>query len=77
MVSVIWIILRAVIFLGESAAQSGTWHSRQHMPRAAEKIPIVPMNSSTGMPLSTCTFLKASSDICGRCGDAACAPVCA
>src|SRR5579864_2624173 len=35
------------------------------MPRAAEKIPIVPMNSSTGIPLSTCTFLNTSSAIGG------------
>src|SRR5438105_2365632 len=28
------------------------------------------MNSSTGIPLSTCTFLKTSSAICGRCARA-------
>src|SRR5262245_46331776 len=44
---------------------------------AAENSPIAPMNSSTGMPLSSWTFLKASSDICGRFGDAAWAPACA
>src|SRR5207245_9825083 len=30
-------------------------------------MPIVLMNSSTGMPLRTCTFLKTSSAVCGRC----------
>src|SRR3989454_4305246 len=35
------------------------------MPRAAEKIPIVLINSSTGIPLSTCTFLKTCSAIGG------------
>src|SRR5437764_2153551 len=47
------------------------------MLRAAEKSPIVPMNSSTGMPLSTWTFLKTSSTICGFCPDAACCPLAA
>src|SRR6478736_8928945 len=75
MVFTIWIILRVVIFLGVSAAQSGEWHSRQHMLVAAENRPIAPMNSSTGMPLSSWTFLNAWSDICF--GDADCAPACA
>src|SRR5947207_15191796 len=42
---------------------------------AAENRPIAPMNSSTGMPLSSWTFLKASSDSC-RFGDTDCAPAC-
>src|SRR3954451_6257733 len=42
---------------------------------AAENSPIAPMNSSTGMPLRSWTFLKASSDSC-RFGDADCAPAC-
>ena len=33
------------------------------MPNAAENTPIVPMNSSTGMPFMTRTFLKTSSAI--------------
>ena len=41
---------------------------------AAENSPIAPINSSTGMPLSTWMFLKASSDIFPGCGDAAWAP---
>jgi hypothetical protein len=43
------------------------------MPSAAEKMPIVPMNSFTGMPFSTCTFLKTVSAIGGAAAfDAAC-----
>jgi len=34
------------------------WQSPQHTLRAAEKRPNVPMNSSTGIPFSTWTFLK-------------------
>src|SRR5438105_15931174 len=75
-VSTIWIILRVVRFLAVSAGQSCTWHSRQHMPSAAEKRPIVPMNSSTGMPFRSCTFLNASSDICGCWADGAGDAVC-
>src|SRR5215471_17420921 len=33
--------------------------------KAAANIPMVSMNSSTGMPLRTWTFLKTVSDICG------------
>src|SRR2546425_9033740 len=43
---------------------------------AAEKSPIAHMISSTGMLLSIWTFLKASSDICGRCGGPVWAPAC-
>ena len=50
------------------------------MLRAAENSPIAPMNSSTGMPFSTWTFLKAASDICDPGADgawaAAWAPAC-
>src|SRR5262245_12000425 len=42
---------------------------------AAEKSPIAPMNSSTGMPLSSWTFLNASSDV-SRFGDADGAAAC-
>src|SRR5688572_26755937 len=45
---------------------SSTWQSVQFRPREAENIPIVPMNSLTGMPLSSWTFLKTSSASCGR-----------
>jgi hypothetical protein len=38
------------------------------MPSDAEKMPMVPMNSFTGMPRSTCTFLKTSSASGGRAG---------
>jgi hypothetical protein len=36
------------------------------MPSDAEKMPMVPMNSFTGRPRSTCTFLKTSSASGGR-----------
>jgi hypothetical protein len=39
----------------------------------AAKNPIVFMNSRTEMPRSTVTFLKASSESCGRAAPAACA----
>src|SRR5580700_10988220 len=64
------IILRATIFRGGSLSHCGleppapTWQSPQHTLRAAEKRPIVPMNSSTVRPFSTWTFLKTSSAIC-------------
>jgi hypothetical protein len=72
-------IRRAVRFLGVSAAQStrsvpaASWQSEQSNARAAHMTPIVPMKSSTGMPLSTWTFLKASSDINGRFDGVVCA----
>src|SRR5215470_5509826 len=44
------------------------------MPSAAEKIPMVPMKSFTGMPLSTWTFLKTSSAISGLSRGAVCPP---
>jgi hypothetical protein len=47
------------------------------MLRAAENNPIVPMNSSTGIPVSTCTFLKTSCDSCGFSADPACGPLAA
>src|SRR5260370_5437193 len=65
-------ILRAVCLSGVSSAYrsqlpalSVTWQSVQFKLREAEKKPIVPMNSFTGIPRSTWMFLKASSDICG------------
>src|SRR5206468_8039819 len=65
-------ILREVCFIVVSAANrsqllslSPVWQSRQFKPTAAEIIPIVSMNSSTGIPLRTCTFLKTFSAICG------------
>src|SRR5262245_50993229 len=68
-------ILRAVRFLGVSNSQcSLSWHSPQHMLSAAENSPIVPMNSSTGIPVSTVTFLKTSCDICDFGADPACGP---
>ena len=68
----ICIMRRAVRFFGLSSAYfaqspplSSTWQSVQFRPRDAEKNPIVPMNSSTGMPLRIWTFLKTSSAIGG------------
>src|SRR6185369_766890 len=64
-------ILRAICFRGGSASHCGfdvpapTWQSPQQTLSAAENSPIVPMNSSTGMPLRTWIFLKACSDVCG------------
>src|SRR5947209_5123561 len=72
-------IRRATTFRGGSAAQSGwsvpapVWQSPQHTLRAAENSPMVPMNSSTGMPFSTWIFLNACSDIWGRAPPCACA----
>src|SRR5262249_28585012 len=72
-------ILRAICFRGGSASHCGfdvpapTWQSPQQTLNAAEKSPIVPMNSSTGMPFSTWIFLKACSDICGLAAAGACA----
>jgi hypothetical protein len=40
------------------------------MPSDAEKMPMVPMNSFTGIPLSTCTFLKTVSAMGGAAGAA-------
>src|SRR6266571_7538490 len=68
------IIFRAVCFNGVSSAHfsqlfslSAVWHSTQLMVRAAEMNPMVSMNSSTGMPLRTWTFLNTSSAIGGLC----------
>src|SRR5262249_37300266 len=72
MAATIWIIRRDVRFIAVSTASrsqavsvSEVWQSRQFRPRAAEIIPIVSMNSSTGIPRRICTFLKSSSDIWG------------
>src|SRR5579859_6036704 len=68
---IIEIILRATCLRGMSLSHWGsdppapTWQSPQQTFRAAEKRPMVPMNSSTVRPLSTWTFLKTSSAICG------------
>ena len=64
MAATIWIIRRAVRFFGGSSSHFGldvpapVWQSPQQTLSAAENSPIVPMNSSTGIPLRTCTFLK-------------------
>ncbi len=67
-------IVRAVRLRGVSSANrshlstlSATWQSMQLRLRDAANMPIVSMNSSTGIPLSTWTFVKTSSAICGRC----------
>jgi hypothetical protein len=73
---------RAVRFRGGSSSHFGfdvpapVWQSPQHTLREVEKKPIVPMNSSTGMPLSTWMFLKTVSDICGVAPPAAWPPAC-
>src|SRR5439155_4858750 len=51
-----------------------TWQSVQLSPSDAEKNPIVPMNSSTGIPFRIWTFLNASSAICGRSRTGSCIP---
>src|SRR5436309_5091512 len=73
------IIFRVVCFNGVSSAHfsqlfslSAVWHSTQFMVRAAEMNPMVSMNSSTGMPLRTWTFLNTSSAIGGLCCCTAC-----
>src|SRR5438552_3501365 len=69
----ICIIRRAVRFFGGSSSHLGfdvpapVWQSPQQTVNAAENSPMVPMNSSTGIPFRTWTFLKTWSDICG-CG---------
>ena len=68
------IIWRAILFRGTSSANllqscrlSGTWQPVQFSPSDAAKKPMVSMNSLTGIPFRTCTFLKTSSTICGFC----------
>src|SRR5580698_6423198 len=62
---------RATSFRGGSLSHCGleppapTWQSPQQTFKAAEKRPMVPMNSSTVKPFSTFMFLKTSSAICG------------
>ena len=74
MACTIVIILRVTRFLALSAAKpsqlrsSAEWQSSQDMPSDAEKNPIVDMNWSTGIPLSTWTSLKTSCDISGFSG---------
>src|SRR3954471_14115464 len=73
----IWIIARAVRLRGGSSSHFGfdvpapVWQLPQHRLSDVVKTPIVPMNSSTGIPLSTWTFLNTLSDICGVAGVAA------
>src|SRR5215831_15744070 len=71
------IMARAVRLRGGSSSHFGfdvpapVWQLPQHRLSDVVKTPIVPMNSSTGMPLSTWTFLNTLSDICGVAGVAA------
>src|SRR5262249_7083824 len=77
MAATICIMRRAVRFFGGSSSHFGfdvpapVWQSPQQTVRAAENNPMVPMNSSTGIPFKTWTFLKTWSDIwtagCGAC----------
>src|SRR3984893_9082507 len=48
-------------YLVQSPPLSAVWQSPQLIPREAEKNPIVDMNSSAGIPFSTCTFLNTCS----------------
>src|ERR1700680_2122100 len=48
-------------YLAQSPPLSAVWQSPQLIPRDAEKNPIVDMNSSAGIPFSTCTFLNTCS----------------
>src|SRR5215831_2787459 len=65
------IIARAVRLRGGSSSHFGfdvpapVWQLPQQRLSDVVNTPIVPMNSSTGIPLSTWTFLKTLSDICG------------
>src|SRR5580765_6823301 len=76
------IIARAVRLRGGSSSHFGfdvpapVWQLPQHRLNDVVNTPIVPMNSSTGMPLSTWMFLKTVSDICGFEVIAAAAAVC-
>src|SRR5215831_5793228 len=75
------IIARAVRLRGGSSSHFGfdvpapVWQLPQHRLSDVVNTPIVPMNSSTGMPLSTWMFLKTVSDICGLAVAAAAAAV--
>src|SRR5215510_4711588 len=61
---------RAVRLRGGSSSHFGfevpapVWQLPQHRLNDVVNTPIVPMNSSTGMPLSTWMFLNTVSDIC-------------
>src|SRR5579871_2591830 len=60
------VVLRGVSFakLAQSSTASSPWQSVQFQLRDAEKKPMVSMNSSTEIPLSTVTSLNATSAIC-------------
>jgi hypothetical protein len=68
-VCTISIIRRAVFLRGGSSSHLGldvpapVWQLLQQRLKDVVKTPMVPMNSSTGMPLSTWMFLKICSDI--------------
>src|SRR5215467_2309066 len=65
------IIARAVRLRGGSSSHFGfdvpapVWQLPQQRLSDVVNTPIVPMNSSTGIPLSTWMFLNTVSDICG------------
>ena len=68
MVCTILIMLRATFFRGGSSSHFGldvpapVWQLPQQRLNDVVNTPMVPMNSSTGMPLSTWMFLKTFSD---------------
>src|SRR6266545_57290 len=45
-----------------------TWQKVQSLPIELANMPIASKNVSTGIPFSTCTLLKTSSDMTGACG---------
>ena len=75
MVFIISTICRARWIIGVVSAKAsrlparmfGAWQPVQSLAVAAANIPIVSMNSSTGMPLSTWMFLKTVSAMGGFC----------
>src|SRR5947207_12969925 len=74
----ICVIVRAIRLRGFASSShfgfdvpAPVWQLPQHRLSDVVNTPIVPMNSSTGMPLSTWTFLKTLSDTCGVAGVAA------
>ena len=60
-----WIRGVAIANALRSRAAVGAWQNVQSFPIALANMPIASKNVSTGMPLSSWTFLKTVSVICG------------
>ena len=60
-----WIRGVAIANALRSSAAVGEWQNVQSFPIALANIPMASKNVSTGMPLSSWTFLKTLSVICG------------